>query len=392
MCLPHCPTYQITQSETESPRGRLSLISAFFNGQLEMDSVLQNHLDHCLLCRSCESVCPAAVPFANIMDGTRAILSESVRRKTLLKRLLLQFVSRKKRARILVNNMIRFRFRGLIKWIPLKAGSGISRYMNFARDIQPSLEWEGYYPALGKQKHSVGLFLGCVQEFFDRESLNLTIRVLNALGVGVYVPAEQQCCGAMHLHAGEAGIATSLYSKNKRAFEQHDIDTVISLSSACSVTLMEQSQSKKSALKSTPNPLLNVMDVVTYLEKIEWYKHKTLLMDNRHVFLHSPCTQRNVLKNTGSIYKMLSRIPGLTIQQQQGKSCCGAAGSYTLDYPEWSDQLKRKAAEEIDANTDAIVSTNIGCILQFRQLSNEKGEIQVLHPINILARSLGCLQ
>jgi len=77
LCLPHCPTYLNTSDENESPRGRLSLIQGWAQGDLELTPKLTDHVDHCLLCRSCEAVCPANVPYGRIVDDFRAHLHET---------------------------------------------------------------------------------------------------------------------------------------------------------------------------------------------------------------------------------------------------------------------------------------------------------------------------
>jgi len=74
LCLPHCPTYRKTKFEAESPRGRIALILALDKGTLEPTPQFESHLSQCLLCRACESVCPAAVPFGDVMDAARAQL------------------------------------------------------------------------------------------------------------------------------------------------------------------------------------------------------------------------------------------------------------------------------------------------------------------------------
>ena len=75
LCLPHCPTYGKTLDENESPRGRLSLIQAWAEGRLEATPKLLGHVDNCLLCRSCESACPANVPYGRLVDDFHACCS-----------------------------------------------------------------------------------------------------------------------------------------------------------------------------------------------------------------------------------------------------------------------------------------------------------------------------
>src|SRR3569832_173687 len=76
MCLPHCPTYHLTRDEAESPRGRISLIQGMSSGRLSYSPALAAHLDHCLACRACESVCPSGVRYGEFIAGGRALVAE----------------------------------------------------------------------------------------------------------------------------------------------------------------------------------------------------------------------------------------------------------------------------------------------------------------------------
>ena len=71
MCLPQCPTYQHTQDENESPRGRLVVGKALLRGELQASPEIQGHINNCLLCRQCERLCPSGVEFGFFMDGLR---------------------------------------------------------------------------------------------------------------------------------------------------------------------------------------------------------------------------------------------------------------------------------------------------------------------------------
>src|SRR5207247_2827190 len=95
LCLEACPTYKITQLETESPRGRLHLMGAIADRRIDLSrsdaTVL--HLDRCLACRACEAVCPSGVPYGRLIEETRAGLARA-RGITPLGQLLLWSVSR----------------------------------------------------------------------------------------------------------------------------------------------------------------------------------------------------------------------------------------------------------------------------------------------------------
>ena len=86
-CLESCPTYIETGLETESPRGRISLMKAANEGRIELTDNVISHWDMCLQCRACETACPSGVKYGFLMENTKLIL-ETSRRKTFLKSLL----------------------------------------------------------------------------------------------------------------------------------------------------------------------------------------------------------------------------------------------------------------------------------------------------------------
>jgi glycolate oxidase iron-sulfur subunit len=66
-CLATCPTYQLSGSELDSPRGRIYLIkSSLENNNFSQSSI--KHLDSCLTCRACETTCPSGVEYAKLID------------------------------------------------------------------------------------------------------------------------------------------------------------------------------------------------------------------------------------------------------------------------------------------------------------------------------------
>ena len=62
MCLPTCPTYELTGLEKYSPRGRIRLIKAIADGELDLTENFKESINFCLDCQACVSACPAGKP------------------------------------------------------------------------------------------------------------------------------------------------------------------------------------------------------------------------------------------------------------------------------------------------------------------------------------------
>ena len=82
LCLPACPTYNITLHEADSPRGRLQLMLGLSTGEINLTSSVQNHLDLCLDCRGCETICPSGVKYHHHLEEVREDLAPVVAHTT----------------------------------------------------------------------------------------------------------------------------------------------------------------------------------------------------------------------------------------------------------------------------------------------------------------------
>src|SRR3989449_11447784 len=72
LCLAYCPTFSILGTEMDSPRGRIVLIKSLAEGRIALTESTVKHLDLCLGCRACETVCPAGVPYGQLLEAARA--------------------------------------------------------------------------------------------------------------------------------------------------------------------------------------------------------------------------------------------------------------------------------------------------------------------------------
>jgi len=65
-----CPSFQATQDEMNSPRGRSNLLRALISGKFpnmeEGEKDVYKAFDLCLACKGCKSDCPSAVDEARL--------------------------------------------------------------------------------------------------------------------------------------------------------------------------------------------------------------------------------------------------------------------------------------------------------------------------------------
>ncbi|MFO8024349.1 (Fe-S)-binding protein [Thiohalophilus sp.] len=376
LCLPHCPTYQAELTENESPRGRIALLQALANGQLEAAPRLRAHIDHCLLCRRCERVCPSGVEYGRLFDLGQQLLEQN-RRPARAVRLGLALVTRPAWLRTLARLIVLSQRSGLAE-LGRRLGPGRGPVLLRRGLSLPRLPWPrslaSHYPATSQKRGRVALFTGCVSAAVDSRTLSDTIAVLRYFGFEVSVPAAQQCCGALHAHGGQHAQAEQLATLNRGAFAG-DFEAIIVTASGCASQLLEA---------ALPVP---VRDAVSFIAEQPWPDSLRIRAGDETVAVHEPCSAQNVLRSSGDIYPLLAHIPGLQVMPLgDNTTCCGAAGSYLLRYPAFADQLRaNKLASIKDQPPDRIVTTNIGCALHLQSgLVEQHNFIPVIHPLTLL--------
>lgn len=342
LCLPHCPTYLKTSDENESPRGRLSLIQGWAQGALELTPKLTDHIDHCLLCRSCEAVCPANVPYGRIVDDFRAHLHDSpLEGGNRINAMVVRFLKAEQP---------RFLQSGMGRLARSSAGQSIAKQLGLGTlteglpDTPPGLRniKPGRYPNNpDRLQGEAQLFLGCTGTLLDAETLDSAVRLLNALGIAVDVPEAQGCCGALDLHAGGKDDALALMRRNGAAFEGPPTTPVISCATGCGAML-------KDYTREQGDIGARHADISSYLERLEWPDSLKIAPLEANAILQSPCSLRNVLKTPDAPLKLLEKIPGLKIKALPAHiRCCGAAGSFMLNHPDEAQSYRQVILDQL---------------------------------------------
>ncbi len=402
LCLPHCPTYELTKDENESPRGRIALFQALAQEKLPLTAKAQIHLDQCLGCRACERVCPAHVEYGQLLTLGRALLKELPHQGPLPKppfttRFLSWILVKPAYQRSLhwaLWLIQKCGLRQLARFLKLPTLFGLQSLDQLMPSVSKPMNFQPLYEPIGPKRGSVMLFTGCISSLTDQETLAASIFVLRRLGMQVHVPTSQTCCGAIATHAGDLKEAYRLAQQNSKAFDQK-IDYIITTATGCSAVLQEVgshfsslSDSKDENLKAFSS---KVTDIVTFIQKCEWPSDVKPECLATQIILHTPCTRRNVLKSPTDPLQLLARIPELSCKTFTSPHCCGAAGTYMLDHPDIASQLAQQLLSELGNNqVNFIATTNVGCALHLqRQVKKEYPLIKVAHPVTLLAHALG---
>ncbi|MFA6162659.1 MAG: (Fe-S)-binding protein [Methylobacter sp.] len=381
MCVGSCPTFRLFQIDEETPRRRIRTISKILVENLPISADERLHLDNCLQCRACETVCPSRMAYGQLFDQAQAQLKAA---PGWLAKLAFRLIENKRWRTRLMPLLAIYLKSGLQK--PL-GRSGLLKKLHLADAEallgQPAIQALAVcYPSSTTKRGRVALFTGCIAEHFDRETLLAAIKLLNAIGYEVLVPPQQGCCGAIHQHNGQS--AASLIENNIAVFNALEVDAVFHTATGCGAMLSEYQSADGNAAELF---LQRLYDISDFLLK-HWPDSLQLTASTLKVAVHEPCSQRNVLKNQQAVYALLKKIPGLSIAElADNHICCGAGGSYMLTHPDNAAQLRALKHQAItDTTADVVVSGNFGCAVYLNDYPETT--IRVEHPLVLLAGQL----
>jgi glycolate oxidase iron-sulfur subunit len=272
LCLPACPTYVETGHERNSPRGRIALMRAVADGELETTRGFADEMSYCLGCLACITACPAGVDYTTLLETARAHVEQSgiaaSPKRSFVRWLTLRFLFTRPRA---------LRAAGRLLWLYQAAGlQSLVRRLKLTallprslRELEPQtppiarhfsdtliaeierpeiLNTEGTgntetetknpssvisVPSVLKQKYRVAVLTGCVQDLVFSDINRATVDVLLANGCEVVTPRAQACCGSLHAHNGDLETAHELARRQLDAINPADFDAIITNAAGC---------------------------------------------------------------------------------------------------------------------------------------------------------------
>lgn len=242
-----------------------------------------------------------------------------------------------------------------------------------------------------------GLFIPCYVDAIYPEVGIATYKLLMNLGVDVYYPERQTCCGQPMANAGFEGKALSMAAHFEELF--NGCDYVVAPSASCAAfvklnygRLLGQSHKCEAAGRTT--------DVVEFLHDV--LKVKSLPGHFPHVVsIHNSChgvrelglsspSERNIPRFS-KIKDLLSLVDGITVREpERVDECCGFGGMFSIEETAVSTQMGRdKLQRHINTGAEYITGPDSSCLMHLEGIARrEKKDIKFIHVVQILSAGL----
>jgi glycolate oxidase iron-sulfur subunit len=376
LCLDACPTFRVTGLETESPRGRIQLMTEWKRGSLPFTEDQARHIDLCLGCRTCEAVCPSGVPYGRIIEAGRAEV-ERVRRPSpkrwLARTALRELVAHPRRLRAF-GSMTR-----AAQTVGLTAIARSGRQLpKLSSQFRPLQGKGGVAPAIGARRHRVAFLVGCVMPILYPQSHDAAVRLLQLAGCEVWFPAGERCCGALLAHNGDLDGAARLRDANMRVYAGGQFDALIVDSAGCGSHVKDFYPELKGRVK----------------DLTEWLVEVGLPPAEREVKARVTYQDACHLAHAQRIRKqprdLIRAIPGVEfVEMRHPDICCGAAGLYSTLEPSMSGRiLEEKTDDVLSTKAEVIVTANPGCQMQLASgIHSRASTMRVEHIAELLVRA-----
>lgn len=419
MCLPVCPTYNLTYQEQSSPRGRIRLMKSFHEGSLDLTNELVNEMYFCLDCQACQTACPAGVQYGALVEDTRRIIDEQKKDPLslrIIKSLVLRGVLASKfRTKIVAHLLRMYRRTGLREAVERSnILSLVSEELNERHSMLPDPNENSFdetvpeviYP-MGTKRGRVAFLTGCIMNVTFSDVHRDAIEVLRANGFEIHIPKLQECCGSLHGHHGDIETGKVLAKKIIDVFEKIPMDFLVVNSAGCSAFIKEYatlfSDDEQYAEKAR-NLSQKTKEITEFLVEVgfrvpepcegsacppsSWREPSQGL----RVTYHDACHLVHTQKISQQPRQIIQSIPGVEfVELPESNWCCGSAGLYNvLQFDDSMKLLERKMNNVRTTNADIVTTANPGCHLQLQYGIKKFGsDMEVLHPVSLLKRAYG---
>jgi len=241
----------------------------------------------------------------------------------------------------------------------------------------------------------IALFVTCLVDGVVPAAGKATVEVLERLGHEVVFPAEQTCCGQMHVNTGYARDAAGLVRRHVSVFQPYE--AVVAPSGSCVASVRHQ--------HAMVARRAGDLDLARRAEAVaaRTYELSELLVDvlgvtdvgasfPHRVTYHPTCHSLRLLRVGDRPLRLLREVRGLELVELPGaEECCGFGGTFAVKNADTSTaMLADKMRAVLDTRAEVCTAGDSSCLLHIGGgLSRLRTGVRTVHLAEILASREG---
>jgi L-lactate dehydrogenase complex protein LldE len=236
----------------------------------------------------------------------------------------------------------------------------------------------------------VGLFVTCLVDLMRPRIGFAALKLLEAAGCEVVVPATQTCCGQPGYNAGDRAAAAALARKLLDEFE--GLDYVVAPSGSCAGMIRthypDVFRDAPAELERARRLCERTYELTDFLVNVAGLRTVSASHAGT-VTYHDSCSGLRELNVQEQPRSLLRSVSGLTLKEmEEPETCCGFGGLFSVKFGEIATHIaERKCANIAASGAGAVVLGDLGCMLHIEGRLRRRGDTRtrVLHVAEVLA-------
>jgi L-lactate dehydrogenase complex protein LldE len=236
---------------------------------------------------------------------------------------------------------------------------------------------------------NVALFVTCLVDLFRPSVGFAAVKLLEAAGCAVHVPAAQTCCGQPGYNAGARSQAREIAARVIEAFSGYD--WVVAPSGSCAGMIRLHYPAlfgDDPAMAARAGDLAErTWELTSFLTDVLGVERVEARFEGAAAY-HDSCSSLREMGVREQPRKLLASVAGLELTELgDGESCCGFGGAFSIKYPEISLEMAgRKAARLAESGAGTLLGGDLGCLLNLAgKLARDGSPVRVRHVAEVLA-------
>ena len=236
----------------------------------------------------------------------------------------------------------------------------------------------------------VGLFVTCLVDLMRPSIGFAAVKLLEAGGAEVFVPATQTCCGQPGYNSGDRAGAAALARKLVAEFEA--CDYLVAPSGSCTgmirthyVDLFRDDGPMLARVQARAAKTYELTDFLISVLKLQRVPGRYA----GKVTYHDCCAGLREMGVKQQPRALLAAMPGVMLTEMADcETCCGFGGTFSIKFGDISSRMADNKCENIAATgADAVVLGDLGCVLNIEGRLRRRGDTttRVLHIAEVAA-------